>query len=130
AGSATDYHAGDRADAARSSGRDRSDSTLVATAVVPGTQWRVFVEHSVLGLRLQTTRYYVLTLLLIGLAVAGALLGAHRFSEVVTRPLEELVSVVRNVSVQRTDPAGTAAAPAAGLPASTPRGALSEVAAL
>src|SRR5690606_26739797 len=30
AGSATDYHAGDRADAARSSGRDRSDSTLVA----------------------------------------------------------------------------------------------------
>jgi two-component system, sensor histidine kinase and response regulator len=37
---------------------------------------------------------------LIGLALAAAVLGARRFSSAVTRPLEDLVSVVRNTSVQ------------------------------
>jgi signal transduction histidine kinase/CheY-like chemotaxis protein len=84
-----------------------SEDVLTAVSVVPGVDWKVFVEHPVLGLRLQSTRYYALTLALIGLALGGAVLLARRFSGAVTRPLEDLVNLVRNVSVQGT----TVAAP-------------------
>jgi len=77
------------------------DRQVVAVASVPGTRWRVFVEHSVADLRLQTTTYYALTLLLIGVALAGALLAAGRFSGSVADPLEGLVTLVRNISVQQ-----------------------------
>jgi signal transduction histidine kinase/ActR/RegA family two-component response regulator len=73
---------------------------LAALADVPGTGWRVLVEIPVLGLRLQSTRYYALTLGLIALALAGTVLVAHRLSSAVTRPLEELVTIVRNVTAQ------------------------------
>jgi signal transduction histidine kinase/ActR/RegA family two-component response regulator len=80
----------------RTSGR--KEDFLVALGDVPGIGWRVLVENPVMSLRLQSTRYYALTLVLIGLALAGTVLIAHRFSSAVTRPLEELVTIVRNVT--------------------------------
>jgi len=73
---------------------------LAARVDVPGIGWRVLVEVPVLGLRLQSTRYYALTLGLIAIALAGTVLVAQRLSSAVTTPLEELVRVVRNVTAQ------------------------------
>src|SRR5262245_61654125 len=64
--------------------------------------WKVFVDQPLLPLRLQSTGYYVLTLTLILMALAGAVLGARGFAAAVTRPLEELVRIVRNISAQGT----------------------------
>ena len=83
---------------------------LVAMTTVGGTGWKVLVEHPQLGLRLQTTRYYAMTLALIVVALAGAVLVAHRFSTTVTRPLEDLVALVRSVSVQNHEAAPVPAA--------------------
>jgi len=71
---------------------------LVASAVAVSAGWRVFVEQPLLNLRLQSTGYYAFTLGLMLLAVGGAVLSAHGFSGVVTRPLEELVAIVRKIS--------------------------------
>jgi signal transduction histidine kinase/DNA-binding response OmpR family regulator len=90
--------------------RGSSGNQLVASDVVPGVNWRIYVEQPLLSVRLQTTRYYAMTLLLIGLALGGAVLGARSFSRAVTRPLEELVTVVRSVSMQQ-DPTVIAAPP-------------------
>ena len=73
---------------------------VVAVATVAPTDWRIYAEHSVLAMRLQSVQFYGLALGLICLALAGAVLGARRFSDAVTGPLEDLVSVVRNTSVQ------------------------------
>jgi signal transduction histidine kinase/CheY-like chemotaxis protein len=83
-------------------------SHLAAGATVAGTGWRVYVEQPLMSVRLQTTRYYALTLGLIGLALGGAIFGARSFSRAVTRPLEDLVTVVRNVSMH--EPIGPAGA--------------------
>ena len=93
--------------------RAPSGNQLVASQVIPGVNWRIYVEQPLLSVRLQTTRYYAMTLLLIGLALCGAVLGARSFSRAVTRPLENLVKVIRNVSMQH-DPA-VVSAPANGL---------------
>src|SRR5262249_19070082 len=50
--------------------------------------------------QLQTPQYYVLALAVMLLALSGAVLGAHAFAGTMTRPLEELVRTVRNVSAQ------------------------------
>jgi signal transduction histidine kinase/CheY-like chemotaxis protein len=92
---------------------------VVSSGRVHQTGWTVFVEQRPMELRLQSTRYYVSTLALIGLALGGAVLVAGRFSNAVTRPLEDLVTLVRNISVQ-----GEAA------PRATPSSPLVEVAAL
>jgi len=81
-------------------GQDAEGVRLAAVALVPGTGWRVFVEHSLAGLRLQTTSYYALTLLLIGLALGGGVLAARRFSAAVANPLESVVTMVRNLTVR------------------------------
>jgi two-component system sensor histidine kinase/response regulator len=60
--------------------------------------WKVFVEQPLLTLRLQSTSYYAWTLGLMMLALGGAVLGARAFAGAVTRPLEEVVTVVRSVS--------------------------------
>ncbi len=70
---------------------------LVGTAIADAG-WQVFVSQPVMNLRLHTPQYYVLTLVLILLALGGAILGAGVFTGTVTRPLEELVTIVRNVS--------------------------------
>jgi signal transduction histidine kinase/DNA-binding response OmpR family regulator len=76
----------------------RGATHLAAAAPVEAAGWRVFVEQPVLTLRLQSTGYYALTLTLVLLALGGAVLGARGFADGVTRPLEELVKIVRNVS--------------------------------
>ncbi|MBI3400894.1 MAG: response regulator [Acidobacteria bacterium] len=71
---------------------------LVAWTTVPPVGWRVFVEQPLLTLRLKWTGYYAATLTLILLALGVAVLGARGFAGAVTRPLEEVVTIVRNIS--------------------------------
>ncbi|PYR18980.1 MAG: hypothetical protein DMF98_25090 [Acidobacteria bacterium] len=71
---------------------------LVARAAIEPADWTVFFEQPVLTMRLQPAGYYAATLSLILLALGCAILGARGFAAVVTRPLEELVTIVRNVS--------------------------------
>ena len=71
---------------------------LVAVAQMPSLGWKVFIEQPLLTLRLQSAGYYALTLALMLLALGAALLGARAFAGAVTRPLEEVVTVVRNIS--------------------------------
>ena len=47
---------------------------------------------------MQSTGYYAFTLALMLLALGGAVLGARAFSGAVTNPLEEVVTIVRNMS--------------------------------
>ena len=83
----------------RRGGTTADDSTrIAASAAVEAAGWRVFVEQPLVNLRLQSTRYYVLALGLVLFALAGAVLGARGFAAGVTRPLEELVTIVRSVS--------------------------------
>jgi signal transduction histidine kinase/DNA-binding response OmpR family regulator len=84
-------------------GRDHTRSAwLVARTTIGPAGWRAFVAQPVLNLRLQPAGYYAVTLMLIMLALAGAVLGARRFAGAVTRPLEELVTIVRNISADGT----------------------------
>jgi signal transduction histidine kinase/CheY-like chemotaxis protein len=71
---------------------------IAATAAVALPEWRLFVEQPLINLRLQSVEYYAFTLGLVVVALGGAVLGARRFSEVLTAPLEELVTIVRNIS--------------------------------
>jgi signal transduction histidine kinase/DNA-binding response OmpR family regulator len=71
---------------------------IVAAAVTPSLGWKVFIEQPLLTLRLQPTSYYALTLALMLLALGAAVLGARAFAGAVTRPLEELVTIVRKIS--------------------------------
>ena len=71
---------------------------LVATASVQPAGWKVFVEQPLLNLRMQSTQYYAATLALIFMALGGAVLGARGFAGAVTKPLEQLVGIVRNIS--------------------------------
>jgi len=76
----------------------RVRAQLAASAIVAPAGWKVFVEQPLVNLRLQWTGYYALTLLLVLLALGGAVLGARQFASGVTRPLEEVVTIVRNIS--------------------------------
>jgi signal transduction histidine kinase/CheY-like chemotaxis protein/HPt (histidine-containing phosphotransfer) domain-containing protein len=71
---------------------------LAAVAVMAPTGWKVFVEQPLVNIRLQATGYYGFALALMLLAFGGAVLGARAFARRVTRPLEEVVAVVRNIS--------------------------------
>src|SRR5262249_54807786 len=73
---------------------------LAAMGVVGASGWKVLVEQPLLNLRLQTTGYYALTLTLVLMALGGGVLGARGFAGAVTRPLEELVTIVGNISAQ------------------------------
>src|SRR6185436_9779328 len=55
-------------------------------------------EQPLLTLRLQSTGYYALTFALMLLALGAAILGARAFAGAVTRPLEDVVTVVGNTS--------------------------------
>jgi signal transduction histidine kinase/CheY-like chemotaxis protein len=80
---------------------------IVAMSTIALPQWRVFVEQPLTNLRLQSVEYYAFTLILVIVALGGAVLGASRFSAAVTGPLEQLVTIVRNISASggRIDPA-------------------------
>jgi signal transduction histidine kinase/CheY-like chemotaxis protein/HPt (histidine-containing phosphotransfer) domain-containing protein len=78
------------------------------TAALPG--WKVLVAEPRLNMRLQSPGYYALTLVLIGLALGGAVLVARSFTGTVTGPLEQLVTIVRSISAAGT-PAQAAAIP-------------------
>jgi len=71
---------------------------IVATSTIALPRWRVFVEQPLTNLRLQSVEYYAFTLILVIVALGGAVLGASRFSAAVTGPLEQLVTIVRNIS--------------------------------
>jgi signal transduction histidine kinase/DNA-binding response OmpR family regulator len=71
---------------------------LAASATMAPMDWKVFVEQPLVYIRLQSTGYYAFALGLMLLAFGGAVLGAGAFSRRVTRPLEEVVGVVRNIS--------------------------------
>ena len=73
---------------------------VAAAAAVATPQWRVFVEQPRVTLRVHTPGYYALTLGLIVLALAAAIVGAHACASAITRPLEDLVTIVRNTSVE------------------------------
>jgi signal transduction histidine kinase/DNA-binding response OmpR family regulator len=78
---------------------DANESTrLAAAAVMAPTGWKVFIEQPLVYVRLQSTGYYAFALGLMLLAFGGAVLGARNFARRVTRPLEEVVDVVRNIS--------------------------------
>jgi signal transduction histidine kinase/CheY-like chemotaxis protein/HPt (histidine-containing phosphotransfer) domain-containing protein len=76
----------------------RGASRLAATAPIATPGWHVYIEQPLVNLRLQSVGYYVFALTLVVVALAGAVLGARRFSSAVTNPLEELVQIVRNIS--------------------------------
>jgi signal transduction histidine kinase/CheY-like chemotaxis protein/HPt (histidine-containing phosphotransfer) domain-containing protein len=88
---------------------------IVATSSIALPQWRVFVEQPLVNLRLQSVEYYAFTLTLVFVALGGAVLGAKRFSEAVTGPLEQLVTIVRNISAVggHIDPARFSSSPPA-----------------
>jgi signal transduction histidine kinase/CheY-like chemotaxis protein/HPt (histidine-containing phosphotransfer) domain-containing protein len=71
---------------------------LAASALMTPTGWRVYMEQPLIYIRLQSTGYYAFALGLMLLAFAGAVIGARAFARRVTRPLEEVVEVVRNIS--------------------------------
>jgi signal transduction histidine kinase/CheY-like chemotaxis protein/HPt (histidine-containing phosphotransfer) domain-containing protein len=71
---------------------------LAAAASMAPTGWRVFVEQPLVYIRLQSIGYYAFALGLMLVAFAGAVVGAGAFARRVTRPLEEVVAVVRNIS--------------------------------
>jgi signal transduction histidine kinase/CheY-like chemotaxis protein/HPt (histidine-containing phosphotransfer) domain-containing protein len=71
---------------------------LAAAATMAPTDWQVFVEQPLVYIRLQSIGYYAFALGLMLVAFGGAVVGAGAFSRRVTRPLEEVVGVVRNIS--------------------------------
>ena len=96
-------HTGDATFRYRERHGDRTrNAWLVASATIGPAGWRAFVAQPILNLRLQPTGYYAVTLTLITLALAGAVLGARGFAGAVTRPLEELVTIVRKISAHGT----------------------------
>ena len=86
-----------RAVIAGADGSPRS-ARIAAAALMPSLGWKVFIEQPLLTLRLQSTGYYALTLGLMLLALGAAVLGARAFAGAVTRPLEEVITVVRSIS--------------------------------
>jgi len=75
---------------------------LVAVSTTQSADWKVFIEQPLLKLRLQSTQYYAATLAMIIMALTGAVLAARGFASSVTRPLEEVVTFVRNISAHGT----------------------------
>ena len=82
------------------SGSRAGHAAAVATLAFPG--WKIFVDQPVISMQMQTTRYYAFTMIVISLALSGAVFAARRFSRAVTDPLEALVRIVRDITVHQT----------------------------
>jgi signal transduction histidine kinase/FixJ family two-component response regulator len=61
---------------------------------------KVIFSQPTMSVRLQSPQYYAWTIVMIVVAVGGAVLTARSFSAGVTQPLESLVAIVRNVSAR------------------------------
>jgi signal transduction histidine kinase/CheY-like chemotaxis protein len=79
--------------------RDHSLNQLAATDRAE-SGWRVVVGQPTISLRVQSPQYYTLTVVLILLAIGGAVINARGFATAVTRPLEEAAAIVDNVSAR------------------------------
>ena len=79
---------------------NRGGTQVAAVATVPNHGWKVIVEEPLVVMQLQNPRFYVVSFALVGLALIATMVAARRMSRRVSQPLEELVTVVRNVSVQ------------------------------
>ncbi len=79
---------------------------IASVAAIPQVGWKVFVEQPLANIRLQSLGYYGFTLVLMVLALGGAVFGARAFSGAVTRPLEEVIAVVRNISAHGSQVGG------------------------
>jgi len=79
---------------------------LAAAAAVSPSGWKVFVGQPLLRVRLQSTRYYAVALTLVLIALGGAILGARTFAGAITRPLEDVVRIVRQISADGVVGAG------------------------
>jgi signal transduction histidine kinase/FixJ family two-component response regulator len=95
-----------------------ADRVLAVQVIGAGTVslagWRVLIGQPRLNMRLPTPGSYALTLALIVLAFGGVTLVARSFSGTVTGPLEQLVTIVRGISMSGT-PTQAAAIPNAPL---------------
>jgi signal transduction histidine kinase/CheY-like chemotaxis protein len=89
---------------------DRGAQLAALSAIAP-LGWKVFIEQPLLTLRLQPAGYYAFTIACMLLALAGAVLGARAFAGAVTRPLEEVVTVVRNISAHGGNPGAQLSSP-------------------
>ncbi len=78
------------------SSRMRDNQLVARTTESHG--WQVLVTRPRISVTLQSGRYYVVMLGLLGVALAGAVLAARRFTRPITNPLEELVALVTKVS--------------------------------
>jgi signal transduction histidine kinase/ActR/RegA family two-component response regulator/HPt (histidine-containing phosphotransfer) domain-containing protein len=91
-----------------------ADTALSTQVVGTGTAslagWKVLMARPRLDMQLQSTGYYALPLVLVGLALGGVVLIARSFSDTVTGPLEQLVAIVRSISAAGT-PTQAAAIP-------------------
>ncbi len=77
-------------------------SKVVGASTAPLAGWRVLMARPRLNMQLQSPAYYALTLVLVGLALGGVVLLARWFSDTVTGPLEQLVTIVRGISAAGT----------------------------
>jgi signal transduction histidine kinase/CheY-like chemotaxis protein len=76
-------------------------SAAQAALVLPAENgWQIFSSQPAAALQLEAPQYYVLSIILIAIALGGGILCARVFTRSVTRPLEELVTIVQNVSAQ------------------------------
>ncbi|MGP0076454.1 MAG: response regulator [Bryobacteraceae bacterium] len=88
------------------------NASYLASQVESGlTGWRVLIEQPLSRLHVQTERYYLMTVAWMLGAIGLSLLLARAADSGVTSPLEELVSRVRQFSVQG-DPPGEIELPA------------------
>ena len=91
-----------------------ADRALASQVVGAGTSalagWKVLMARPRLNMQLQSPAYYTLPLVLVGLALGLVVLVARSFSDTVTGALEQLVTIVRNISAAGT-PTQAAAIP-------------------
>ncbi len=79
-------------------GNQVAATQLAASATARVAAWKVVISQPLVSVRLLSRGYFAITLVVILLALGGAVLGARAFADTVTRPLEELAEIVQKVS--------------------------------
>src|SRR6476469_4454996 len=78
---------------------ERMRDRVIVSRATDTHGWQVYATRPLLNVQLQSTRYYVFTLALLLVALFGGVLASRRYASGVTQPLENLVTLLRNVSV-------------------------------